>query len=129
MAEHYVKLTQIRTNDMILSTNHEYMKNKNSEQKKRLVRGRRRGVPLKAYEGSPSDNARPNLRRYSVSVPTEMDRIIRSIRAQCDIEYAKIFRSGLDEFVRINREKISPETWSAYWKSRRQVDDLDWGKE
>ncbi len=107
----------------------EHMNEQKQEQKKRLVRGRRRGVPLKQYDKDGKFNARPNLRRYSVSVPAEMDRIIRSIRAQCDIEYAKIFRSGLDEFVRINREKISPETWAAYWKSRRQVDDLDWGRD
>jgi hypothetical protein len=106
------------------------MSEKQDKQKKRIMRGRRPGVPLKEYEPRPDNpHARPNLRRFSVSVPSEMDRIIRSIRSQCDIEYAKIFRSGLDEFVRMNREKISSDTYHAYWLVRRQVDDSEWGKD
>jgi hypothetical protein len=101
----------------------------NEQKKKRIIRGRRPGVPLKDYDKNQPYNERPNLRRFSVSVPAEMDRVIRSIRAQCDIEFAKIFRSGLDEFVNMNSDKITAETRREYWRIRRQVDDTDWGKD
>src|ERR1700751_5040309 len=100
----------------------------NEQKNKRIRRGRRPGVPLKDY-GKSHPNERPNLRRFSVSVPAEMDRCIRRIRAECDIEFAKIFRSGLDEFVNMNSDKISPETRREYWRIRKQVYDTDWGKD
>jgi len=105
------------------------MNEQKSEKKKRLVRGRLPGVPLKEYRKRDNPNERKNLRRFSVSVPVEMDRIIRAVRVQCDIEFAKIFRAGLDEFMRMNREKISEQTYRAYWVVRKQVDDQQWGKD
>ncbi len=65
-------------------------------------------------------NVRPNVKRFSVSLPAEMDPIIDAISAQCDLEYAKIFRSALDEFVRLNRDKLNPATWDEYWSARRR---------
>jgi hypothetical protein len=95
-------------------------------QKRRFSRGRRPGVKLKDYKKNPND--RPNLGRFSITMPTGLADVVRSLKPILDLEYSKIFRRGIEEFIIENFEKglISKETFGNYWDERAKNSDQDW---
>ena len=104
-----------------------------AKSKKRFSRGRRPGVPITAYPEKKSKqlnpNDRPGLQRFSVSLPDALARFVRGLKPQLDMEYSKIFRSGLDQVVeQAYREgKINRQFYDDYWVARRAFRDEDWG--
>ena len=106
--------------------------NEDAKNKKRFSRGRRPGVPITAYEKKSkklNPNDRPGLQRFSVSLPVALARFVRGLKPQLDMEYSKIFRSGLDQVVeQAYREgKIDRKFYDDYWVARRAFRDEDWG--
>lgn len=96
--------------------------------KKRFSRGRRPGVPLNKYpKDKANPNDRPGLQRFSVSLPAALARVVRGLKGEVDLEYSKIFRKGMDLFVRMSYEKgeISKKTYDRYWAERRVFRDED----
>jgi hypothetical protein len=96
-------------------------------EKKRFRRGRRPGAaPSKKPKKNPND--RPGLERFSVSLPIALGRMVRALKPQLDLEYSKIFRSGLDEVVERSFEagKISRKFYEEYKAIRRSFRDEDW---
>ena len=96
--------------------------------KKRFKRGRRPGSlgPKKPVK---NPNDRPGLERFSVSLPTALGRMVRALKPQLDLEYSKIFRSGLDQVVELSFQegKISKKFYEDYRAIRRSFRDEDWG--
>jgi hypothetical protein len=100
----------------------------NDPGKKRFSRGRRPGVPIDQYEKKEKTNARPHLARFSVSLPVEIGRMVRSLKPQLDLEYSKIFRAGLDSVVEqaFHQGKIDMEFYQKYKTARRTFRDEGW---
>ena len=95
--------------------------------KQRFSRGRRPGVKLKDYEPK-NPNDRPSLSRFSITMPRGLARVVRSLKTQLDLEYSKIFRRGIDEFMIENFKegRISKETYARYRDERGKISDEDW---
>ena len=57
--------------------------------------------------------------------------MVRALKPQLDLEYSKIFRSGLDEVVERSYEagKISKKFYDDYKEIRRSFKDEDWSGE
>jgi hypothetical protein len=96
-------------------------------EKKSFRRGRRPGVHGTS-KPKKNPNDRPGLERFSVSLPTALGRMVRALKPQLDLEYSKIFRSGLDEVVERSFEsgKISRKFYDDYREIRRAFKDEDW---
>jgi hypothetical protein len=60
--------------------------------------------------------------RMTISVPRGLAVVLRSICNEMDLEYSKVFRRGLDTFIRDNRQLISPELFQRYQAFRRSVE-------
>jgi len=97
--------------------------------KVRIRRGRPAGVALKDIPERSNPNERPNIARFSVATPADMQRVIRRIRGNLDMTFSQMMRNGIDEVVRMNKHKISQATWKMYWDLRKQVYDEDWSGE
>jgi hypothetical protein len=98
-------------------------------EKKAWRRGRKPGQPVSRKPGRKKNpNDRPGLSRFSVSLPTALGRMVRALKPQLDLEYSKIFRSGLDEVVQRSFEegKISKKFYEEYREIRRSFRDEDW---
>jgi hypothetical protein len=95
--------------------------------KKSFVRGRKPGVKNSKKKVNPND--RPNLRRFSLSMPIELARTMAKLKTMLDQEYSKIFRHGLDLVVKegLKNGKIDRKTYDEYWTKRRLFRDEDFG--
>jgi hypothetical protein len=104
----------------------------NNPEKKRFSRGRRPGVPITEYpdkkSGKLNPNDRPGLQRFSVSLPVALARFVRALKPRLDLEYSKIFRSGLDKVIEeaYRDGKIDSQFYDDYWATRRAFRDEDW---
>jgi hypothetical protein len=94
-------------------------------EKKRFRRGKKPGQKETPKKKNPND--RPGLQRFSVSLPIELGRMVRALKPQLDLEYSKIFRSGLDEVVERSyaQGKIGRKFYEDYKTIRRSFRDED----
>ena len=97
-------------------------------EKQRFKRGKKPGQKA-ARKRSKNPNDRPGLQRFSVSLPVALGRMVRALKPQLDLEYSKIFRSGLDQVVELSFQegKISKKFYEDYRAIRRSFRDEDWG--
>jgi hypothetical protein len=96
--------------------------------KKRFSRGRRPGVKPSGQK-KVNSNERPNLRRFSLSMPRELARTVAKLKPMLDQEYSKLFRHGFDLVVNegFKNGKIDKKTYDEYWTVRRLFKDEDFG--
>jgi hypothetical protein len=96
--------------------------------KKPFSRGRKPGVKLSGKKKAKT-NDRPNLRRYSVSMPIELARTVAKLKAMLHEEYSKLFRHGIDLVVKegLNNGKIDRKTYDEYFARTRLFIDEDFG--
>ena len=99
----------------------------NTNNPQRFKRGRRPGVKLSEYKKKDKPNDRPNLMRFSVSMPVPLGRIMRRLKPMLDLEYSKIFRSALDGMIKKGLEegKISKNLHDQWFEERRHFKDDD----
>jgi hypothetical protein len=76
---------------------------------------------LKA-ENTKSPAYRENTQRMTISLPRGLPEVLRPICRELALEYSKVFRRGLDAFVRENHDKISPELYEQYNRLRKVRD-------
>lgn len=94
---------------------------------KRFRRGRKPGQK-KSGDKTPKDkNDRPNLTRFSVSLPVALGRVVRSLNSEMDLRYSQIFRKGLDLVVKeaFDERKITIKTYDHYKAARDSFHDDD----
>jgi hypothetical protein len=67
---------------------------------------------------------RENSERMTVSMPRGMSRVLRSISANLDLEYSKVFRRALDQFIeqQFAAGHIRPENYRAYQDFKRSIE-------
>lgn len=80
----------------------------------------------KPTEPDPANpNSRPNIERFSMSVPRGMGKLIRQLCEESDLAFSQVFRRAMDEYVRSYGHRHSRELVQK-WEEYRKFFKSEW---
>ena len=82
-------------------------------------------IAMNSKKPPENPNARPNIERFSMSVPRGMGKLIRQLCEESDLAFSQVFRRAMDEYVRTYGHKHSPDLVKK-WHEYRAFFKSDW---